>query len=72
MARWGHLYTASTVELRIISLMLSSLGLVPRAQLPAVNGFGLDDELRVALHEPDSAQALDTAKAERISLAARA
>jgi len=43
-----------------------------RQQLPAVNGFGLDDELRVALHEPDSAQALDTAKAERISLAARA
>jgi hypothetical protein len=48
------------------------LGTLLRAQLPAANNFGLDDEQRVVLHEPDSTHALDTAKAEPIPLAARA
>ena len=47
------------------------LGTLLRAQLPAANNFGLDDEQRVVLHEPDSTHALDTAKAEPIPLAAR-
>jgi hypothetical protein len=46
-----------------------------RAQYPAADGFGLDDELRLVLHEPESTEALDTAKAAaraaRISLGAR-
>ncbi len=46
-----------------------------RAQYPAADGFGLDDELRLTLHEPDSTAATDTStaapRAERISLKAR-
>lgn len=46
-----------------------------RAHYPAADGFGLDDELRLTLQEPEGAQVLETAKAapkaDRISLAAR-
>ena len=46
-----------------------------RAHYPAADGFGLDDELRLVLHEPDSTQALETVKAppgaQRVSLTAR-
>ena len=46
-----------------------------RAHYPAADGFGLDEELRLTLQEPEGAQVLETAKAapkaDRISLAAR-
>lgn len=46
-----------------------------RASYPATDGFGLDDELRLVLHELESTQPLDTAHAapmaDRISLKAR-
>jgi hypothetical protein len=46
-----------------------------RAQYPAADGVGLDDELRLVLHEAESTQALETAraapKADRIALKAR-
>ncbi len=46
-----------------------------RAKYPAASDFGLDDELRLTLHEPESTAALDTVRAApgaaRIGLQAR-
>lgn len=46
-----------------------------RAHYPAADGFGLDDELRLMLAEPDSAKALESVRgrplADRIALNAR-
>lgn len=46
-----------------------------RASYPAADGFGLDDELRLTLHEPEALQPLETSraapKADRITLEAR-
>ena len=46
-----------------------------RASYPATDGFGLDDELRLTLHEPEALQPLETSraapKADRITLEAR-
>lgn len=46
-----------------------------RAHYPAADGFGLDDELRLTLHEPDALQPLESVaaapKADRIALEAR-
>lgn len=46
-----------------------------RAHYPAADGFGLDEELRLTLHEPEATTALETAnmppQADRIALNAR-
>ena len=61
----------------VVVLALSALGqwTLLRASYPAADGFGLDDELRLTLHEPEALQPLETSraapKADRITLEAR-
>ena len=46
-----------------------------RAHYPAADGFGLDEELRLTLHEPEATSALETSraapKADRIAMSSR-